>query len=80
MTRKYIMFWKDQDFSYEGDILVYDTITKKEEIYDKHSIFQKFPLPPPFSMWGTPFGHFSHYDVYIIMDLHSYRIEKQKYL
>lgn len=80
ITIKYIMFWKDRDCNYKGDILVYDTITKKEEIYDKNSIFQKFPVPPPFSMCGNPFGHYNHYNVTIITDLDSYHTEKQKYM
>ena len=26
-----------------------------------NQLMRKFPPPPPFSMWGTPFGHFSQY-------------------
>jgi len=76
MTKRYIMFWKDLDWRYDGDILLYDTISKKEEIHNKNSIFEKFPVPPPHSMWGTPFGHFSKYDLKIIKNLSSYNIEK----
>jgi hypothetical protein len=31
-------------------------------------------------MWGTPFGHYSQYDVKMIGNLQEYQIEKQKYL
>ncbi len=57
--KKYLMYWKNRNFRYNGDILVFDTHTKEETVYDKNNIVKKFPIPPPFSMLGTPFGHYS---------------------
>ena len=79
-NKKYLIFWKDMDFSYNGDIYVFDTIIIKEEIYNKNTIIQKFPIPPPFSMWGSPFGHFSQYNVNIFCNILLYQKEKEKYL
>lgn len=74
------MYWKDRDYDYKGDILLFNTKTKKEEICSTQYIHKKFPVPPPFSMWRTPFGHLSQYDVSIFSYLDECENEKNNYL
>ena len=66
------MYWHNRDFKYKGDIFVFNTKTKKEEIFDHNTIFAKFPVPSPFGMMGTPFGHYSRYNVCIVSDRKKY--------
>lgn len=76
---KYLIYWKNLNFACKEDILVYDTTTDTEEVFNQETIFTKFPVPPPCSMWGTPFGHFSRYDVSLEPQLEQYqRIKEEK--
>jgi hypothetical protein len=72
----YIMYWKNLDWSSKDPIYVYDIKNKTEEKHNQGSVLHKFPppcmlgcepaTPPPFSMWGTPFGHFSQYNIKMV--------------
>ncbi len=71
----YIMYWKNLDWNCKDLIYVYDVKNKIEKQYNKTSVLDKFPPPPPFSMWGTPFDHFSQYNIMMV----GTKLEYEKY-
>jgi len=47
---------------------VYVTETGKSLALDFNNFIRMFPPPPPFSMWGTPFGHLDQYENLVILN------------
>ncbi len=86
MIPKYILYW-DKDLYWKpmytrNQLLLFD-IEHKKEIETNTTYLEKiFPFPRngPFSMWGTPYGHYKLYDVYVITNKNEYYEEIKKYL
>jgi hypothetical protein len=76
----YLIYWRDRDYGYTGNIYVYNVATGEEETFNRSSIFYKFPVPKngP-SMWGTPLGHLRCYNTMVSGSLTSYEENKRKY-
>lgn len=47
---------------------VYVTETGKSLALNFNDFIRMFPPPPPFSMWGTPFGHLDQYENLVILN------------
>jgi hypothetical protein len=62
----YIIYWNRIPWKRDDPIYVYDVKNKTEEQHTNTSVINKFPPPPPFSMWGTPIGHFSAYNIKLV--------------
>ena len=60
----YILLWLSDDWNNNYEYVnLYDIKNQYEQILTIKQLHSKFPLPPPFSMWGTPLGHFWNYNI-----------------
>jgi hypothetical protein len=57
---KYIAYIPN-NLTMETQIKLYHILSQKETAMSFKDTINIFPIPPPFSMWGTPTGHLHQY-------------------